>query len=326
MATRSNKNSKNTLRTVSLVALLVAGSFVVLSTVTLPSNDLTFTSIQNFGHFVLFAILGWIVLRLFLALMSPRWISPLVISTICLGSLGLGTELFQKNMSDRFASVSDLALDAAGMIAGFLIVWAVGLWRARSRVMSALIIAVTLSVTLVSARSMIGFIGFDVFRASLPIVRDFHRPFSAIKVQVYGGAEFKKVRMERSGADLDSALRVRFSTPRYSGIVFLEPGSQWSAYENLSINIFSALPTSRQIELRIHDTQHNNRYFDRYNGSFSISPGLNELRIPLSSIAAMGENTESTREMDIDDVSQIQFFVRSIDTPFALDFLKIELL
>ena len=310
----------------SLVGALLVGSFFVLGTVTLPANNLTYSSVQNFGHFVLFAFLGFAVLRSFLGLLHPRWFSALILSTICLAVFGLAIELFQKNMADRTASVGDLVLDVAGIVAGSLVVWIISLFRAGDRWRLSLALLGLLAITLLSARSMIGLIGFDVFRSSLPIVRDFHHPFSTSKVETYGGAEFTWVKGERSGEDPHTALRVWFTPRDYSGVIFHESGAKWSDYENLSINIFSALPTSRQIELRINDTLHNNRYSDRYNGSFSISPGKNELRIPLISIVAMGENTESQREMDVDDISRIQFFVRNIDEPFALDFVKIELL
>ena len=117
---------------------------------------------------------------------------------------------------------------------------------------------------------------------------------------------------------------MEFSEKLYSGVIFHEFGSNWSEYQSLSINIFSVLRTTTQVELRINDRLHNNQYSDRYNGSFSISPGLNNVLVPLESIISMGGNPDSGRRMDINDVTQIQFFSNDVE-PYAIHIVKIEL-
>ena len=171
---------------------------------------------------------------------------------------------------------------------------------------------------------VIKLVTFDVFRSPLPTIRDFNRPFALEKVESYAGAGLARVILELPDGSSVSALRLLFSKTIYSGVIFHESAAKWSVYDSLNIKIFSSLPTSRQIGLRINDRLHNNQYSDRYNASFSVSPGLNELLVPLASVVNMGKNADSARKMDIDDVSRIQIFSKDVEL-FAIDIVQIEL-
>ena len=312
------------LRTSAVLAVLIIGSFVVLNTFTLPSDNITANSIQNFGHFLLFMVLGFIALKLVLQLLQNHLLAILITTTVLVG-LGLAVELFQKGQSGRTASTLDLALDIAGIVVGYLVLWGQFLWQKRAEPVRLLLVMIgAIVVTLIAAKPMIGLIGFDLFRSPLPIVREFDGPFALQKVESYANAGFERVIIELPDGSSVSALRLLFSNTIYSGVIFHESGKKWSEFNRLNIKIFSALPTGRQIQLRINDKRHNNQYSDRYNASFSISPGLNELLVPLASVVNMGENVDSDRKMDIDDVSRIQIFSSDVEL-FAIDIVKIEL-
>jgi len=297
---------------------------VFFNAFSLPADNSTYSAVQNFGHFVLFVVLGYVFLKLILELVQVRVVLALLLATGILVALGLGIELFQKSLDGRTASLHDLVLDIAGMLSGYLLLLGVSLWRQGNRGRCAAASLGIVVLTSVAAKPMVEFIGFDLFRSPLPIVRDFRPPFAVKNIEAYEGAEYKSVSLDLPEIGHRPVLRVEFSERLYSGVIFHEFGSNWSDYQALSINIFSVLRTTRQVELRINDRLHNNQYSDRYNGSFSISPGLNNLLVPLESIINRGGNPDSERRMDIDDVSQIQFFSNDVE-PFAIYIVKIEL-
>lgn len=310
-------------RSILVLAALLLGSVVLLLTVALPSDNLTSSALQNFGHFALFAILGFLVLRQLRAVFKEQIVRAVLLSTVCLVLLGLMVEWIQTGIDGRTASVKDFVLDIGGMLAGYLTywsrtLWVSGRWRAS---LTALLMAIVL--LFIASRSLLVLVGFDFFRPPLPVVRVFDQPFSHNKLELVGAASTQLAVHGQDGGG--KSLRVLFGEAKYSGVIFHEDGGQWSQYEVLRIKVFNSLQHNRQIELRIEDRLHNNRYSDRYNRSFSILPGLNELRVPLESLVQMGQGSSPRRELDIDDVSRIQIFASEIEKPFTLDILRIEL-
>ena len=304
------------------IAALVAGSFLLSVYVALPDGDLTWSAIQNFSHFLLFAFLGWVVLFLICRLTGLRYRQAVVVTVAGLICLGLAIEIFQLTLAARDASVGDIIMDIAGITVGVLVYSMPALLRRGNKfpaVASAGVIAVTIAWAMKTA---VPLLGFDLIRPAVPVIRSFNHPFSTSKIETNGGAHYTREDTEQNRC---CVLRMVFEPALYSGIVFHERSARWSDYERLSIKIYSYLPDTRQILLRINDGLHNNLYADRYNGSFTILPGLNELNVPLSLIAMMGNAGSAGRKMNIDDVTRIQFFTSEIESPFALDLQSIEL-
>ena len=121
------------LQTVAVLFAILIGSFVLFNAFSLPADNSTYSAIQNFGHFVLFAVLGLVFLKLILELVKARVVLALLLATGILVALGLGIELFQKSLDGRTASLRDLALDVAGMLCGYLMLLSASLWRQGNR-------------------------------------------------------------------------------------------------------------------------------------------------------------------------------------------------
>ncbi len=305
---------------VVISAALLVSSFIFLVTVALPANNQTYSAFQNFGHFALFTILGFLVLQQLCVLFRQNIMLAVFISAFSLVVLGIAVEWFQSGLASRTASVNDFLLDVGGILCGFLAYWSFRLWRIDLR-SGALLLALIVAVSGFCAfKPTLELIGFDMSRPAMPVVRGFDHPFSVAKLDSVGNALIERVIVEGG-----SALRVVFGAEQYSGVVFYESSLEWSRYDNLRLNIFNRMPDTRQIELRINDRLHNNLYKDRYNASFAITPGLNSIEIPLQSVIQMGEAESSGRKMNIDDISQIQLFAAKSENSFAVDVLRIEL-
>ena len=310
------------------VCLIVAG-FVLLMTVTLPSDNLTYTSLQNSGHFILFALLGYAVLQQFLRVLEPDTVKSVLFSAVCLIAMGLAVELLQAGMLSRSASKVDFMLDIVGMSAGFALYLAVRLAGKGKVLLASLISCVVIPASVVVLAPTLYLFGFDLFRAKLPTVRGFQHPFSLAKIESQGDAEFERVAerfvTEFGKSENYQALRVGFSTAPYSGVIFHESPANWGDYIGLRLKIFNSMQSVRHIELRINDTLHNNLYEDRYNAALSIEPGMNLVEVPLEFIESMGSTGDAKRVMDINMVSRIQLFTAGSEKAFNVDVVLVEL-
>lgn len=320
------QSTKNVSLLLALLIALAISSVILLVGVSLPDGNSTFGALQNFGHFLLFALLGWAVLLIVDALLKDR-VRAVLVSGVALFALGLGVELIQSGLDGRDASLFDLILDVAGAIFGFLCYFLL-FKRGTGTRGSYFVMGITMLVLLGGALvPVVPLVGFDLMRPSLPVVRSFSHPWADRKVEPVGGAEFVRVENQTTGDCC--VLQVTFNPAVYSGVIFQEHfagGAQgWSDFSELNIKVFNSLPDSRQIELRINDRLHNLRYEDRYNGSFLILPGQNELTIPVGLIEEMGSIDPAARRMDIDDITHIQIFANDVETSFTLDLLSIEL-
>lgn len=318
-------------RSIAILAALVIGSLLLLVSFTLPEGNRTWSAIQNFGHFMLFVFLGWVALPIVDGFMRNRIGLSVLLTGTALILLGIGVELIQTGLVNRSASLSDLVLDMLGIVVGFLLYFLVRFYKSGKNSGAVAIGILLVFLTGVAVRPLVPLIGFDLLRAGLPVVRGFDHLFAGQKIEPIGGATFEPVSGSfATGNPADCcSLRVTFNPARYSGVIFEEDSSMrarnWSDFEVLNIKIFSSLRNTRQITLRINDRLHNNRFEDRYNSPLSISPGLNEIALPLKQITTMGREGASSRLMDIDDVTRIQIFARQVENPFTLDILSIEL-
>ncbi len=312
----------NILFPIIALVVLAAGGFFLSVNFALPNGDLTYEAIQNFSHFLLFAFLGWAVLFLVHRHIGVRYWKAVLATGAGLIGLGFAIEVFQVRLASRDASFADVVLDVAGIVVGVLVFSMPSLIRRKSKVRSVAAVCVILITVAVSMRTVVPLIGFDLMRPPIPVIRSFNHPFSTAKIETNGGAHYTR---EMSDQQLCCVLRMVFEPAPYSGIVFHERSGRWSDYERLTIKIYSYLADTRQISLRINDGLHNNLYEDRYNGSFPIMPGFNELTVSLSQIVMMGNSKSVGRKMNIDDVNRIQFFTTDIQSSFAFDLLSIEL-
>lgn len=120
----------------------------------------------------------------------------------------------------------------------------------------------------------------------------------------------------------DRVGRVVFHTKKYPSIRINEPYPDWHGYSHFQLDIFSELPTSQSMAIRIDDIHHNNEYTDRFNKAITIAPGLNHIQIPIDAIrqAPVG------REMDLNTMKAVLLFAVNPPEEFTLyvDSIRLE--
>ena len=92
----------------------------------------------------------------------------------------------------------------------------------------------------------------------------------------------------------------------YPGVTFLDFDNDWRNYKRLAFDIFSMQPEPFNLVLRIDDTL-NPDYRDRYNSSIIITPGYNQITIPLTDLVATG----TKRKLKLNNINSVSFFLAS---------------
>jgi hypothetical protein len=118
-----------------------------------------------------------------------------------------------------------------------------------------------------------------------------------------------------------SALRFEIYPSKYPGFAYHTKKRNWAGFHFFSFDVFNPGPVKTDIHVRIDDGGYR-KYGDRYDASFSLVPGLNEIRVPLVPF----KTTKTTRTMDIRDVSVIiLFFSKPAEKKiFYFDNLRLE--
>lgn len=104
----------------------------------------------------------------------------------------------------------------------------------------------------------------------------------------------------------------------------------WSKAKSLSLTFFSHSTSEAQLELLVGDEawMGAQTYWNRHNGYYSIKPGLNEIKIPLTELfrgEANARNREIKRNIDLDKIRFISLKINGGQTgkPVFLDALRL---
>jgi len=144
----------------------------------------------------------------------------------------------------------------------------------------------------------------QIAQHQFPVLADFETPFERERwVNVH--QLHQETEIVRHGKH---AMRVQLSTNKYSGTsLFYFPGN-WAGYHALHCSVYNVQSTPLSLTLRIHDVehkQHGSRFADRYNKTFVLQPGWNDLVIDLKQV----ENAPKGRKMDMQHIEGMGLFV-----------------
>ncbi len=106
----------------------------------------------------------------------------------------------------------------------------------------------------------------------------------------------------------NSSLRVELTTQRYSGTGLKNFPHNWDKYSAVSLQVFNPDPEPLTLHFRIHDQlhhEHNNAYSDRFNASFEITPGWNDLLVSLTRV----KDAPKDRSLDLSRIAGMGVFV-----------------
>ncbi len=268
-----------------------------------PTTD-SLRSIREFwdiGHVVCFALWGYGYTKWRHQSFWRKLIEVLLLAA-CVGAL---TELIQSQIG-RDANFEDLWHDIVGGFLGFLICQLYPLkrlsWHIALTALAVVLITATLLIPTLKATTD-DLIAWQHF----PLLSGFESPFEKLR---WGGSAARKV-VSQHATTGNYALRVQFSTQRYSGLSLRSVHHNWEGYQELQLQLFNPGQDEFVIHMRIDDKQHNNEYTDRFNTSFTIRPGANTLTISLSDV----EHAPKNRSIDLKQIANVGLFVGKLSTP-----------
>lgn len=235
--------------------------------------------LQNFGHPLAFALLGYCAFAPLRARFPRSRPAPYLWIMAGAAVFGLATEALQA-LFDRQASWPDLLNDLAG--AGIALLLHARQEFAPGRVLLAAALVLALAV---AAPLMVSAAAYAI-RASLgPGV------------------------IWRAGTPLSGHF-AHWQHGEFPGLVIDEPIADWRDWEFLEIDVESLESTPLRVFVRAHDLVHEGDYPDRFNGSYLLQAGARQLlRIPVERIGA----APATRRMDIAAIRGMIVFGRKRD-------------
>ena len=305
-----------------IVALML---FLVLGR---PPSDLYgWRMLFEIGHTLLFGVTALLMLRLVQRLRSDGRLErgDFIIALLATVVLSLVSEVAQLVQPGRHANVGDAISNLTGAVCFIAIAAALrpSLWVSLGKdgpiaarlVLIGAVLALGLAVMPLAGVAW----SYGMRAAAFPVLADltagWQRPFLGV-----GRSELAVVRAPQ-GWEAQAGHRVArltFLDAPWPGFTMREPYPDWSGYEALRFQVWSELEMPVEIVLRVDDSRRDRPHRDRFNGSFIVTPGLNDFTIALETVA----HGPRDREMNLGDISQFILFSRRPEEPFELYFSR----
>ncbi len=262
----------------------------------------------DFGHVVFFAVFAS---ELFRQLVKRVWkqkpAALLVAVLVCLAALSI--EISQAFLDGRQAGVRDFVYGVVGGCA--VLVWKTGEQRGVGMALRRGVVVGVVAWCLFPLVCAV----IDEYRMyrDFPVLSDFESSLELSRWQSL--REISRVTDPvKSGA---YSLKVLLGAGEYSGVSLCYFPRNW---ENAKILTFSVFNPGRPMDLsfRVHDIQHGRSeqqlYSDRFNETVRLETGWNRVDVPLLDIM----NGPEQRTMDMEEISEVIFFVSRLSEPVVL--------
>jgi VanZ family protein len=262
-----------------------------------------FQAAWQVGHILCFAL--WAFLYVFWR-RAGTFVRLLVEALLLTLFCGGATELIQARIG-RTGDWADLVADLLGCVMGVLVYCS--FWRRAS---GRRLLPVQLLVLLFLLWSLVplGKVVADEIVAAhqFPLLSGFETPLESSRWSG-SAARFVDHRYAFSG---EASLCVQLTTQLYSGLGLRDFVSDWSAYRYLSLQVYNPETEPLQLYLRVHDRLHSESqyaYSDRYNTSFKLHQGWNQLLVPLAKVVV----APRTRQLDLAQIAGMGIFVGQLE-------------
>ena len=267
-----------------------------------------------FAHLVFFALMAGGLARLPSLMRRPFFLQIILIMCVVLGVGGI-IELIQPYFG-RSASWRDLGLDFIGGFLGIMFISPIR--RSLSRWLlvcgQCAVLALVVIVSFVPVTTI-----WDIWQATrqFPVLGDFE---TRLETGRWSSGEIDRG-IARHG---QCSLRVFLGTQKYAGTTLKRSFGDWRGYSTLAFSIYNPDPDLLMITVSIRDYEHFRRggeYSDRFNRSFNIEQGWNDVHIPIADI----ENAPSARRLELDRLSEMVIFTVDLPEPrlFYLDHVRL---
>ncbi|MCM2271617.1 MAG: VanZ family protein [candidate division Zixibacteria bacterium] len=296
---------------ITLLIVLVLLLAIVVIFLEMPERTRFWMELFTAGHTLVFGLSSLAFLQLSVILLSGRINSRLthyLVAFIAAAAVGVATEVIQHYVG-RDCELADFLRDLLGA-AAFLCVamtFDSGLtWDFPSGRTVRMIVRIAAPVLILSIFwPALNWGGSYLYRDSRmpilisydsPITRKFIRPSNCRLEITDPPVEWR--------SQLDKVVKLTFLPAIYPGVMFREMSPDWSGYREMQFGLFSERPDTFALELRINDRHHVDRYSDRFNTVLKVTPGFNQVSIPLEKLRAAPQG----REMDLREMGTIILF------------------
>ncbi|NQU26315.1 MAG: VanZ family protein [Candidatus Nealsonbacteria bacterium] len=262
--------------------------------------------------FALFAVVIWKVLR---TRGSGSDVRRGLIAFAIVAGFGAATEVLQ-GFVGRHPSWLDLSSNLLGSAAGILWMHRATVASAPRRRLAAGAVTLLAVAWVVPTSTLVDTI---LQQYEMPRLASFEHALELSRWRCY---ESRVARVPEHATHGDRALRVELYAGIYPGVLLDAPVPDWSAYDELAMDV--TLPPDRPLDLvvKIEDEMHNGETDDRFNRGVRLHPGRQEVRIALSDVAAAPQQ----RTMDLRRIRRMQIFAADLSATrtFYLDNVRLE--
>ncbi len=290
--------------------MLCAGLSVLggaLLFVPLPESGRFWSTLADAAHAPFFALLAAVAMSV---VPRPRSGAATIISATAvvaaLTLFGLAAEVLQQ-WTGRQASWSDVAANAAGALCGVV---AVAAARAPSRRRACL--AGVAGLALLAGEWEPAWTMADWWwqwrqRPQLASFETWH------ELRHWSAREAEIARVAEHATDGRYALKIRLGPGRYPGTALVPP-ADWSAWSELTFDVWLAGTEPLPLVAKIADARHRGDPRDRFHQRFVLQPGFQQItvRLPIT------ERLRSGRYLDVRRIAMFQLFAVELDRPRIL--------
>lgn len=267
---------------------------------------LAFWDLGHIGYFCLFTLwLQGVLLRRWPQLPSRQRFALIFLLVLVVGS---SVEGLQMLVVGRDPDVFDVLRDLLGSLVAFALQGdGFGRWPGLFRLYRLLVMGLVGLAIWPLTRAVID---ERLAAEQFPVLSDFETPFEVDR-WLYARQFSEETAIVRHGR---RAVRVQLSTNRYSGVSLFHFPHDWRGYRTLHCSVFFPGPGELVLHTRIHDLHHKTRmreFTDRFNQSFVLGRGWNDLEISLEDVQAAPRG----REMDMEHIEGFGLFVVRQDHP-----------
>jgi VanZ family protein len=283
---------------------IIIGWTVLFFAVPGPAPSSPLHQLTGFGHLGYFILLAWELASLPFLARRPPALQILTVMAVVLATGG-AIELIQPHFG-RNASWTDLGIDLLGGLIGMVF-----LTPARRHLPRGLLTGSQLTALTLTGLMFYGPVSnfWDIWQArrQFPVLGEFE---SRLEARRWSNGEIDRRIFRQGGA----ALRVELGTEGYAGTTLKRSFGNWQGFSNLCLSIYNPESEPLRITVSIRDHEHfqrGGRYDDRFNRSFQIGYGWNDILIPVREI----ETAPAGRTLDLARLSEMVIFTTGLPEP-----------
>ena len=299
----------------ALAGIAAAMLFLALSRP--PQGSVWWAAVYGLGHAPLFGIVALCARVGAGALSGDRLSVPAQYGLAFLVTAALSglSEAAQIGSENRDADLGDALRDVLGGAACLLVAAGFeGVWRSGAARAALVLAGISVMGAILAPLGPLAW-SYSMRKASLPVIADYTSQWQQPLMRALRVDLAPIVAPETfTGRSGETVARVRFRQAAWPGVDVVEPWPDWRGYSSLRFQVYAEQPAPKQLVLRIDDEQHDGTHRDRFNRSFDIHAGVNDIVVPLADI----RRAPKGRELDLSRVDRVLLFSRRPEAAYEL--------